>query len=199
MLTVKAEFLTSAASASQFIKTEKPVIAVCGKSNVGKSSLINMLAGVKKLAKVSKEPGRTRLVNYFDMGWFVLADLPGYGFARVSYAEKARWARLMEDFFGTEGTVSHALILVDIRREPTADDVAMVDLLTSRTIPFTIAATKGDKLSGAQRGAAVVKIAAALKCGRDDVIVTSSEKRMGREELFSLFGKVIELHNGERL
>ena len=105
----------------------------------------------------------------------------------------------MEDFFGTEGTVSHALILVDIRREPTADDVAMVDLLTSRTIPFTIAATKGDKLSGAQRGAAVVKIAAALKCGRDDVIVTSSEKRMGREELFSLFGKVIELHNGERL
>ena len=79
-----ATFITSAASESQFIATEKPMIAVCGKSNVGKSSFINMLANRKKLAKTSSEPGRTRLVNYFDFGQFVLADLPGYGFARVS-------------------------------------------------------------------------------------------------------------------
>ena len=79
-----AEFITSAAGKAQFVESEKPIIAVCGKSNVGKSSFINMLANRKKLAKVSKEPGRTRLINYFDFGRFILADLPGYGFARVS-------------------------------------------------------------------------------------------------------------------
>ena len=83
-----AEFITSAASKAQFITSDKPIIAVCGKSNVGKSSFINMLANRKKLAKVSKDPGRTRLVNYFDFGAFILADLPGYGFARVSKEEK---------------------------------------------------------------------------------------------------------------
>ena len=94
-----AKFITSAASKAQFIKPDKPVIAVCGKSNVGKSSFINMLANQNKLARVSKDPGRTRLVNYFDFGEFILADLPGYGFARVSKAEKLKWAKLLDDFF----------------------------------------------------------------------------------------------------
>ena len=94
-----ASFITSAASKEQFILTDKPIIAVSGKSNVGKSSFINMLTNRKKLAKVSKEPGRTRLVNYFDCGAFILADLPGYGFARVSKEEKIKWARLLDDFF----------------------------------------------------------------------------------------------------
>lgn len=98
------KFVISAASKAQFVRADKPVIAVCGKSNVGKSSFINMLANRKKLAKVSKDPGRTRLVNYFDFGPFILADLPGYGFAKVSKAEKARWARLMEDFLPTKAT-----------------------------------------------------------------------------------------------
>ena len=90
-LTVKnATFITSAAKAAQFIKPDKPMIAVCGKSNVGKSSFINMLANRKKLAKTSSEPGRTRLVNYFNFGEFILADLPGYGFARVSKTEKEK-------------------------------------------------------------------------------------------------------------
>ena len=88
-----AQFIISAADKSQFVKSEKPIIAVCGKSNVGKSSFINMLAGRKKLAKVSKDPGRTRLVNYFDFGEFILADLPGYGYASVSKQEKMKWAR----------------------------------------------------------------------------------------------------------
>ena len=94
-----AQFIISAADKKQFIKSEKPVIAVCGKSNVGKSSFINMLANKGKLAKVSKDPGRTRLVNYFDFGLFLLADLPGYGFAKVSKSEKERWAHLLDDFF----------------------------------------------------------------------------------------------------
>ena len=110
----KAEFITSAASKAQFVKTDKPIIAVCGKSNVGKSSFINMLAGRKKLAKVSKEPGRTRLINYFDFGAFVLADLPGYGFARVSKEEKAKWAKLLDEFFA-EREAAHVFALCDIR------------------------------------------------------------------------------------
>ena len=110
MVIKEAKFITSAATKAQFIVGDKPIIAVCGKSNVGKSSFINLLANRKKLAKVSKDPGRTRLINYFDFGGFILADLPGYGFAKVGKDEKARWAKLMEDFF--DG--SQALQLGDI-------------------------------------------------------------------------------------
>ena len=117
-----AEFITSAASKSQFITSDKPIIAVCGKSNVGKSSFINMLANRKKLAKVSKDPGRTRLINYFDLGEFILADLPGYGFARVSKEEKLKWARLLDDFFADKKNIAHVFSLADIRHSPTADD-----------------------------------------------------------------------------
>ena len=97
-----AEFITSVASSDKFYKTDKPIIAVAGKSNVGKSSLINMLANRKKLAKTSVTPGRTRLINYFDFGDFVLADLPGYGFAKVSKEEKKKWGELLESFLATQ-------------------------------------------------------------------------------------------------
>ena len=103
MKITKAEFITSAAGKEQFISPSKPIIAVCGRSNVGKSSFINMLAGNKKLARVSGQPGRTRLINYFDFGAFLLADLPGYGYARVSVSEKKNWARLLDAFFARGG------------------------------------------------------------------------------------------------
>lgn len=144
-----ASFITSAASKEQFILTDKPIIAVSGKSNVGKSSFINMLTNRKKLAKVSKEPGRTRLVNYFDCGTFVLADLPGYGFARVSKEEKLKWARLLDDFFSDKDRVSRVFALCDIRHNPTADDMQMIEFLYYHAIPFTVIATKADKLSKA--------------------------------------------------
>ncbi|MDE7330357.1 MAG: ribosome biogenesis GTP-binding protein YihA/YsxC, partial [Clostridia bacterium] len=117
-----AEFILSAGTKEQFIKSDKPIIAVSGKSNVGKSSFINMVTNRKKLAKVSKDPGRTRLINYFDCGKFILADLPGYGFAKVSKGEKKKWASLLEDFFAEEGNACHVFALADIRHEPTADD-----------------------------------------------------------------------------
>ena len=94
-----AKFITSAARAEQFLRPPKPMIAVCGKSNAGKSTLINLLAGRKQLAKTSASPGRTRLVNYFDFGAFWLADLPGYGYAAVSKAEQAKWAKTLDSFF----------------------------------------------------------------------------------------------------
>lgn len=187
-------FITSAASKSQFIRAEKPIIAVCGKSNVGKSSFINMLANRKKLARVSKDPGRTRLVNYFDFGAFILADLPGYGFAKVSKAEKARWARLMEDFFADRSNCSHAFSLVDIRHDPTADDVNMVGFLYAGLIPFTVIATKADKVSRMAGLNGAKNIAAKLKCGADDVIITSSQTRVGLDKVLSRIEGVIELY-----
>ena len=109
MKITKAEFITSAAQKSQFITPAKPMIAVCGRSNVGKSSFINMLANRKKLARVSQQPGRTRLVNYFDFGSFILADLPGYGYARVSKAEKIKWAKMLDDFLPIRQTFRTSL------------------------------------------------------------------------------------------
>ncbi|MBR2330152.1 MAG: YihA family ribosome biogenesis GTP-binding protein, partial [Clostridia bacterium] len=143
----QAKFITSAAKAEQFIRPDKPMIAVCGKSNVGKSSFINMLANQKKLAKTSSEPGRTRLVNYFDFGAFILADLPGYGFARVSKGEKEKWAKTLDEFFKRKEDIAHVFMLADSRHDPTEDDMQMLQFLHYHTIPFTVTLTKADKLS----------------------------------------------------
>lgn len=185
-----AQFITSAAESSQFIMSDKPVIAVCGKSNVGKSSFINMLAGRNKLAKVSKEPGRTRLVNYFDFGEFLLADLPGYGYARVSREEKQKWARLMEEFFAKKHA-DYVFALCDIRHGPTADDIQMAEYLYHNIIPFTIIATKADKLSKAAAGRSVQSIAAAYRCGAGDIIVTSSETRQGLDRVLEKIENIL--------
>ncbi len=186
----KAEFITSAASKEQFVKTDKPIIAVSGKSNVGKSSFINMLANQKKLAKVSKEPGRTRLVNYFDFGSFILADLPGYGFARVSKEEKARWAKLLDAFFA-EVKIAHVFALCDIRHDPTADDKQMIEYLYYNIIPFTVIATKSDKLSKAAAARSIQNIAAIYKCGAGNIIATSAETRGGLEKVLDRIESVI--------
>ncbi len=178
-----AKFITSAAGKSQFLIAEsKPVIAVSGKSNVGKSSFINALAGQKKLAKVSGDPGRTRLINYFDFGGFILADLPGYGYARVSKTEKAKWAKLLDDFFAI-GNVSHVIALCDIRHEPTEDDKLMLNFLYAKIIPFTVVANKADKLSRAQIDKAIGVISAAFKCGRGDIIAVSSKSGLGLDKV----------------
>lgn len=187
----KAEFITSAASKAQFITSDKPIIAVCGKSNVGKSSFINMLANQKKLAKVSKEPGRTRLVNYFDFGEFILADLPGYGFARVSKDEKLKWARLLDDFFADKDAIFHVLALADIRHDPTADDRQMIEYLYYHLVPFTVIATKADKISRAACSRSVQNIASVYKCGAGDIIATSSQTRLGLDRVLERLDTLI--------
>ena len=187
-----AQFITSAADKKQFIETEKPVIAVCGKSNVGKSSFINMLAGRNKLAKVSKDPGRTRLVNYFDFGQFVLADLPGYGYARVSKGEKEKWAHLLDSFFADK-CANHVFALCDIRHNPTADDIQMAEYLYYNVIPFTIIATKADKLSKAAIGRSVQQIATAYRCGVGDIIVTSSETKQGLDKVLEKIETILNI------
>ncbi len=176
-----AKFITSAAKKEQFITPDKPMVAVCGKSNVGKSSFINMLANQKKLAKTSSEPGRTRLVNYFDFGSFILADLPGYGFARVSKTEKEKWAKTLDSFFKDKAHISHVFMLVDARHDPTADDVQMIEFLHYHTLPFTIILTKADKLSKMKLKEHLRAIAADLYLAPDNLIATSSETGYGKD------------------
>ena len=190
MKITSAKFITSVNDADKFYRTDKPVIAVAGKSNVGKSSLINMLGQNKKLARTSDTPGRTRLINYFDFGGFVLADLPGYGYAKVSRGEKERWGALMDEFFATQ-KLALVISLVDIRHLPTADDETMVGYLYARALPFVLVATKADKLSRANVKPQLMKIAAALKVGIGDVIPSSAEKGLGRAEIFAAIEKSV--------
>jgi GTP-binding protein len=190
-----ATFITSAAKSDQFIKPDKPMIAVCGKSNVGKSSFINMLANRKKLAKTSSEPGRTRLVNYFDFGEFVLADLPGYGFARVSKGEKEKWAKTLNAFFADKGKISHVFMLVDSRHDPTEDDVQMLEFLNFHILPFTIVLTKSDKLSKMKLKEHIRAIAADLYLGESNLLATSSETGYGKNDVLAKIKSVIDNAN----
>ena len=185
-----AKFLTSAARAEQFLRPQKPMIAVCGRSNAGKSTLINMLAGQKNLAKTSASPGRTRLVNYFDFGEFWLADLPGYGYAAVSKAEQAKWARTLEAFFERKQDVAHVFLLLDIRRDPSADDMQMVQFMVYHALPFTVIATKSDKLSRMKVKERTRAVANAFGLGAGNVIATSGAPGAGKEALLARIGQV---------
>ena len=187
-----AVFVTSVASADKFYKTDKPIIAVAGKSNVGKSSLINMLANRKKLAKTSTTPGRTRLINYFDFGEFVLADLPGYGFAKVSKEEKLKWGKLMESFLATQ-KIDLLLTLVDIRHNPTEDDITMINYLYHYQIPFVLIATKADKLAKTKVKPQIQALATRLKVGVNDITASSSDTGLGKDAILSLIEKAIEV------
>ncbi len=188
-----ATFITSAAKKEQFITPDKPMIAVCGKSNVGKSSFINMLANRKKLAKTSSEPGRTRLVNYFDFGEFILADLPGYGFARVSKGEKEKWAKTLDSFFKDKEKISHVFMLVDSRHDPTEDDVQMIEFLHFHTIPFTVVLTKADKLSRMKLKEHIKAIAADLYLAPANLLASSAETGYGKTEILTKIYDVIQV------
>lgn len=192
----QATFITSVASEKNFYHTDKPIIAVAGKSNVGKSSLINMLAGQKKLARTSVTPGRTRLINYFDFGDFVLADLPGYGFAKVSKEEKEKWGKLLDNFLKNEN-ITLLLSLVDSRHEPTTDDKMLINYLYHYAIPFCLVATKTDKLAKTKIKPRLMEIATALKVGIGDIVGTSAEKGAGKQEVFALIEKAIEVNKTE--
>ncbi len=191
MIKIKdATFITSVASKDKFYKTDKPIIAVAGKSNVGKSSLINMLENKKKLAKTSVTPGRTRLINYFDFGDFILADLPGYGFAKVSKEEKQKWAILLETFLATE-KITLLLSLVDARHDPTNDDKMMIKYLYHYAVPFTLIATKTDKLPKTRVKPRLKEIATELRVGVGDIIGSSAETGVGKQEILSAIEQAI--------
>ena len=187
-----AKFITSAATAAQFIRPDKPMIAIAGKSNSGKSTLINLLAGQKRLAKTSSEPGRTRLVNYFDFGSFILADLPGYGYAAVSKAEQEKWGKTLDAFFARKEEIAHVFLLGDIRRDPSEDDMQMVTYLNYYILPFTVIATKSDKLSRMKQKERVKAVANAYGLGIDNVLAVSGLTGEGKDKLIAKINGIIQ-------
>ncbi|MBE6823894.1 MAG: YihA family ribosome biogenesis GTP-binding protein [Ruminococcaceae bacterium] len=142
----KAEFTAAAGTSRQLQASNKPEVIFCGRSNVGKSSLINKLVNRKSLARVSATPGKTATINFFDVDKFCLVDLPGYGYAKVSRSEKERWAELMEGYFAQDRNFCLVVQIVDMRHPPTQDDLNMIEFLYSNGFDFIIVMTKKDKL-----------------------------------------------------
>ena len=169
-----------------------PEIAVAGKSNVGKSSLINNLCRRKALAKTSATPGKTRLINLFLLNEaFYLVDLPGYGFAKVDKQEKLRWGEMMEGYFRDTNQLRLTLHLVDIRHEPTRYDVQMNAFLRESGLPFLVIATKADKISRGARMKNLAPICRALQVQPWQVICYSSETGDGRDQLLEAVEKAL--------
>lgn len=186
----KAEFITSAGKDSNYPEKTLAEVAIVGKSNVGKSSLINALCNMNKLAKTSQKPGKTRLINFFGInGEFMLVDLPGYGFAKASKQEQAQWGELMERYLSS-GRVTHLFMLLDIRHEPTAEDRQMFKYILYYAIPYTLVATKADKLAKSRRKQAANKCAKLLGAP-PYAIAFSSETGDGKSELLERLRAVV--------
>lgn len=195
----KSKFVQSLSAFKSFPGQGLPEIAMVGKSNVGKSSLINSMTNNSKLARTSAEPGKTRLVNlYLINEAFFLVDLPGYGFARAPKQEKDKWAAMIEGYLRGSEHLKRVFQLVDIRHEPTEDDQLMVEYLRHYDLPFTVVATKADKLSKAQRGKSIPAICRKLAVQPWEVMVYSSKDGTGKDKLLELIeaevsGEAIDL------
>ena len=186
MKITKSSFVTSVANANKVLIDEKKQIAFVGRSNVGKSSLINMLVNNSKLCKTSQTPGRTRLINYFlinDAFYFV--DIPGYGFAQASKKDVFGWQGLIEPYLKNNAMLKCVCMLVDVRHNPTEQDKQMINYLFYYQIPFIIVATKCDKLSKTKVKPALNKIAGELKVGVQNVYGISSQTSFGKDELLN--------------
>ena len=183
----RAEFVKSAASPQGFVRDSLPRIVFAGKSNVGKSSVINRLLNRKNFARVGATPGKTVHVNYFRIDgkcWFV--DLPGYGYAAVAKGERDRWAQLMESFFAEPEQITLGVLIVDARHKPTADDVTMAGWFKGSGRPFAVVANKCDKLAKTAVPGALEAIRAALELPEDvPALAFSAEKGTGREQLLA--------------
>ncbi len=201
MLTVKnAELETVCGVTSKFPLNDSPELAFAGRSNVGKSSLINALLCRKKLARTSAEPGKTRTVNYFKVrcgktappdleadAFFYLVDLPGYGYAKTSMAERAKWGPMIEKYLNTSAQLKCVVLLVDIRHDPTADDRQMYDWIVSAGRTPVVVATKADKIKRSQLDKQLKNIKLKLGMEKDvKLLAFSSETKQGREELLNI-------------
>lgn len=178
-----AHFVASYGKASQIPPSTCPEVSFVGRSNVGKSSIMNKVFGRKGLVKVSSTPGKTSNVNFFEADGVHFVDLPGYGFARRSKAERDRWAKLIGDFFELERSFNLVVSLVDIRHDPSALDHQMIEFLQEGGYPFVVALTKADKLSRNQQAKQTAAIKRQLNVPAEDVIVTSSQTGLGIDEL----------------
>ena len=174
-------------------ETTLPEIAFAGRSNVGKSSLLNRLVRRKTFARVSRTPGRTREINFFEVNQhFVLADLPGYGYARISKERRAEWRPLIEGYLRRSPTLRGVVQLLDVRREPSEDDMLMLDFLSDVGAPTIVAITKVDKLSKAAAAARISEITQSLGLDPDQIIPFSAETGLGRDELASAIVSLVD-------
>ena len=188
----KAQFITSAAKPEQFPPPSLPELAVVGRSNVGKSSLINELTGHAGLARTSRTPGRTRLVNWFEVnGKFLLVDLPGFGYAEVSRDMRESWRPLIENYLANRKTLAGVLLLIDIRRGPEEEELDFVPWLEARKVPFVIALTKADKLAKNKRMLEITTAKKALGLKRDPFAV-SVQTGDGVDPLWRAISKLVE-------
>ena len=181
----KAEFILSAASPKDFRRDALPQVAFAGRSNVGKSSVINRLLNRKNFARVGAAPGKTTQINYFKIdNVFYLVDLPGYGYARVSKGERDRWGRLMEGYFADPELMTLGVMIVDARHKPTADDCTMAQWYRGAGCPFLVVANKLDKLKKSEVEGNLQRIRETLELGEEDLVIPfSAEKGTGRDEL----------------
>ncbi len=181
----KAEFIKSAASPNQFIRSSTPSVVFAGKSNVGKSSVINRMLNRKNFARVGASPGKTIHVNYFLIdGRVYFVDLPGYGYAKVSQAERDRWGKLMEQFFAAEGLIDLGVMIVDARHKPTADDVTMAEWFKNSGCRLVVVANKLDKLKKSEIEPNMQQIRETLTLPDEVLLIPfSAEKGNGRDEL----------------
>jgi GTP-binding protein len=188
MKIISAEFIISAVSAQQYPSGTLPEIAFVGRSNVGKSSLINSLLNRKKLVKTSATPGKTQMINFFDVNHeFICADLPGYGFAKVPPAVQKKWQALVEQYLTKRENLCVVVLIVDIRRKPTDLDLHMQEWLEQYEVDYILVATKADKLSQAEQSKQLKQIRQAfLKDKNQELVAYSSKNQRGRKELWRL-------------
>ncbi len=191
----KTDFLRSAASTRDFFRDRLPQVVFAGRSNVGKSSVINCLADRNHLARVGATPGKTAQVNYFLTEKRVyLVDLPGYGFAKVSKAERERWGKLIESFFSQSDSIALGVLIVDARHAPTPDDVQMYDWFQKTGRPVLVVANKADKLKRSEEISSCDIIRRTLGMTENDtVILFSAERKTGRSTLATGIEKALGL------
>lgn len=192
------KFLTSYGKFSQIKKSERPEIAFSGRSNVGKSSLINKIMNRKQLARVSAVPGKTVNINFFELENIYIVDLPGYGYAKVAKTEKARWAELIEGYLADDRQLELVFQLVDFRHKPTADDIMMINFLIDSEIPFVIVLTKADKLSKRERAERREALMNEIPCADQiTMIEASAETGEGMEEIRGIITDIAESFDAE--
>ena len=186
-------FLTSYGKFSQIKKSDRCEIAFSGRSNVGKSSLINKIMNRKQLARVSAVPGKTVTINFFELENIYIVDLPGYGYAKVAKTEKERWAGLIEGYLADDRQLELVFQLVDFRHKPTADDIMMINYLIDNEIPFVIVLTKADKLSKRERAERRNALMEEIPCADQiTMIEASSETGEGMEKIRAIITEIAE-------
>ena len=178
-----ARYEASYGTIAQLPKPTTPEVSFVGRSNVGKSSLLNRLLGRRQLARVSSVPGKTANINFFDVDGVKFVDLPGYGYAKVSHTEKQRWADLIGGYFEQERSFNLVISLVDIRHEAQKLDLQMVDFLTEAELPFVVALTKADKITRNKQNQTAAALRSSFGLSQEQIIITSSETGLGIDEL----------------